>query len=145
MEVTTEQIRTALQDIAKENNRDHYGLGFVRDVIQAFHSDLPHFMKNRVLERIKEAQFDSHSENGIARLKQLRSVCKSEEEKREMSNSLDIPFKVFCSILKGRIAISPTDWGRMQPLILKRMAQKNEEKQKSMPDPSRMERSAYWG
>lgn len=145
MEVTAEQIRTALKGIAEENKRDHYGLGVVREVINAIQNNGEHLLKKQVLAKIKQAQCNTQSETCTARLKQLRSVCKTEQEKRDMAKALDIPFKSFCSILKGRISITPADWGRMQPLISLYQIRQQAEKEKSSPDMGKIPRSAYWG
>lgn len=117
MEVTKDQIRQALVLVAKDRGRDYFELALIREVIFSIQNNIDHHLNAPVLEKIRCLQEEKCSDTSKARLKKLRSVCTNSGEKKEMASRLDISFKLFCSMLKGRVEIPLIDWRRMEPII----------------------------
>lgn len=117
MDLSNNQIKIALIDIARKKNRPEFGLSVIRDVTDAIKNNLPHDLKKEVLEQINNniSQSPVQVQSELSRLK---DACKTEEDKNFLAVKLGITSPVLNQILRGRHIISPLLWKRIEPLLI---------------------------
>lgn len=104
----SQDIRQALIQIAERHNRPHYTVCVVRDVLNAFHNDLDHPLKNLVKnEVVIEKPIDNSS------LGQLQAFCSVRGVRAILAKHSGISESVITSLLNGWTGLSDDLWRQL--------------------------------
>lgn len=124
-QITTEQIKTALVQIAEQSKRPHFGMFVVREVIRAIKYNLPHQLKNAVLREIyvlygslykpnTELFKLADNEQFMEKLGQIKQYYAGQKILVSVSG---VSERTLSLLLRGKLELTAKVWEKIDPVL----------------------------
>jgi hypothetical protein len=140
-QITTQQVKTALIQIAEQSKRPHYGSFVVREVRDAIQKNSYHNLKNLVLREIyiqygdlyKPEPVVTEIQNKEAFFEKIVQVKNFYAGQKVLVRASGVSDRTISLLLRGKIELTVSVWEKIEPVIdkvLKELEEYEKEKEK---------------
>lgn len=141
-QITTEQIRTALVQIAEQSKRPHFGMFVVREVVRAIKYNHHHQLKNIVLREIyvlygNQYKPDMEQFNIADKAEFMAKLSKIKDYyagQKVLVSASGVSERTVSLLLRGKLELTAKVWEKIDPVldkILIELEEHHREKEKN--------------